>query len=382
MVNDGPMKTPSPTPKANPNRRKFIKQASTLGAGAALASQSSLWLPRVQSQETKRLGYALVGLGGLSTHQIAPGLQKTQHSYLAGIVSGTPSKIKAWQAKYQIPEKNCYNYDTFDQIADNPDIDVVYIVLPNGMHAEYTIRAAKAGKHVLCEKPMANTASDCMAMIEACRDAGKELAIGYRCQFEPHHQACMQLARDKTFGNLKVIDAGFGFKIGDPNQWRLKADLAGGGALMDVGIYALQACRYLAGEEPIEISAQETKTDPVKFAEVDESIVWTMKFPSGVLAYCSTTYAFSGINRFHAHCDKGWFSLNPAYSYGGIKGQTSKGEAIEHPEIDQFAQEMDDFSQSLLQGKRSRVSGEEGWKDLKVIEAIYASIRSGEAIKL
>ena len=160
MVNDGSMQTPSPTPKANPNRRQFIKQAGTLGAGAALASQSSLWLPRVQSQETKRLGYALVGLGGLSTHQIAPGLQKTQHSYLAGIVSGTPSKIKAWQAKYQIPEKNCYNYDTFDQIADNPDIDVVYIVLPNGMHAEYTIRAAKAGKHVLCEKPMANTASD------------------------------------------------------------------------------------------------------------------------------------------------------------------------------------------------------------------------------
>ena len=241
-----------------------------------------------------------------------------------------PSKIKAWQAKYQIPEKNCYNYDTFDQIADNPDIDVVYIVLPNGMHAEYTIRAAKAGKHVLCEKPMANTASDCMAMIEACRDAGKELAIGYRCQFEPHHQTCMQLARDKTFGNLKVIDAGFGFKIEDPNQWRLKADLAGGGALMDVGIYALQACRYLAGEEPIEISAQETKTDPVKFAEVDESIVWTMKFPSGVLAYCGATYAFSGINRFHAHCDKGWFpSILPTATEGSkVKPAREKPSSI------------------------------------------------------
>jgi predicted dehydrogenase len=362
----------------NPNRRQFIKQAGTVAAGAALAGEAKLWLPRVQAQEKKKIGYALVGLGGLSTNQIAPALQKTKHCRLAGIVSGTPSKIKAWQDKYQIPSRNCYSYETYDQIANNPEIDVVYIVLPNGMHAEYTIRGARAGKHVLCEKPMANTASDCVAMIQACREADRQLAVGYRCQFEPHHQACMNLAREKTFGELKMIDAGFGFKIGDPNQWRLKGDLAGGGALMDVGIYALQACRYLTGEEPMAITAQESKTDPVKFAEVDESIVWNMQFPSGVLAYCSTTYAFGGINRFHAHCDKGWFSLDPAYSYGGIKGRTSKGEIIEKVEIDQFAAEMDDFAACVLEGRLSRVSGEEGLKDLKVIEAIYTSIRTGK----
>ncbi|MDG1890574.1 MAG: Gfo/Idh/MocA family oxidoreductase [Verrucomicrobiota bacterium] len=377
-MQEKPIAVPSP---AN-NRRKFIKQASTLSAGAALAGASELWLPRVQSQEQKRLGYALVGLGGLSTNQIAPGLQKTKNSFLAGIVSGTPAKIKKWSTQYNIPAKNCYNYDNYDQIASNPDIDVVYIVLPNGMHAEYTIRAAGAGKHVLCEKPMANSASDCQAMIQACKDAGKKLAVGYRCQFEPNNLECMRLAREKVFGDLRMIDAGFGFRIGNPDQWRLKSKLAGGGALMDVGIYALQACRFLTGEEPIEISAQESKTDPVKFAEVDESIVWNMRFPSGVLAYCSTTYKFSGINRFHAHCDKGWFSLDPAYSYGGIKGKTSHGEAIEKPSIDQFAGEMDAFSKCVLEDRESKVSGTEGWRDLKAIEAIYRSIRTGRTAKV
>lgn len=368
--------------KKSTDRRGFIQKAGTLAAGAVVAGETGLWAPRVQSQEKKKLGYALVGLGGLSTNQIAPGLEKTEHSRLAGIVSGTPSKIEKWKAKYNLPARNCYNYENYDQIATNPDIDVVYVVLPNGMHPEYTIRGAKAGKHVLCEKPMANSASDCQAMINACKDAGKKLAIGYRCQFEPNNVECMRLAREKVFGDLKMIDAGFGFRIGNPDQWRLKADLAGGGALMDVGIYALQACRFLAGEEPVEISAQETKTDPVKFAEVDESIVWTMKFPSGVLAYCSTTYNFSGINRFSAHCDKGWFSLDPAYSYGGIKGRTSKGDVIEKPVIDQFANEMDNFSKCILEGRESQVSGEEGMRDLKVIEAIYRSIRSGHTVKV
>jgi len=151
---------------------------------------------------------------------------------------------------------------------------------------------------------------------------------------------------------------------------------------MDVGIYALQACRFLTDEEPVEISAQETKTDPVKFAEVDESIVWTMKFPSGVLAYCSTTYNFSGINRFHAHCDRGWFSLDPAYSYGGIKGRISKGDVIEKPVIDQFANEMDVFSKCILENRESTVSGEEGYRDLKAIEAIYRSIKTGRTVKV
>ena len=266
-------------------------------------------------------------------------------------------------------------------MADNAEIDMVYVVTPNGLHPEHVIKAAEAGKHVLCEKPMANSVREAEQMIQACRSAKRLLAIAYRCQFEPHHQECMRLAREKVFGELKMIEAGFGFQIGDPNQWRLKKALAGGGALMDVGVYALQACRYLAREEPTEVSALETKTDREKFKEVDETITWQMSFPSGVLAYCSTTYRFNGINRFTAYAEKGWFGLDPAYSYSGIQGKTSK-EPISFPQIDHFAAEMDDFAACIAANKPSRVSGEEGLKDLKVVEAIYRSIASGKKEKV
>ena len=363
------------------SRRRFIQQTTTGLAAAATVSPFFIGKARADHHE-KKLGIALVGLGNLATNQLAPALLKTKHCRLAGIVSGTPSKIERWQKQYDIPAKNCYSYETYDQIADNPDIDVIYIVLPNSMHPEYTIRAARLGKHVLCEKPMANSVAECQQMITACQEANRKLAIGYRCQFEPHHRQCMTFAQEATFGKIKMIEAGFGFRIGNPDQWRLKHTYAGGGALMDVGIYALQACRYLAGEEPISISATETKTDPVKFAEVDESITWTMAFKNGVNAYCSTTYAFSGINRVSAYGQKGWFRLDPAYSYGGITGVTSKGDPISFPAIDQFAAEMDDFALCVQNDRQSKVSGEEGLRDLRVIEAIYQSIRTGRTVKL
>ena len=182
---------------------------------------------------------------------------------------------------------------------------------------------------------------------------------------------------------FKLIEAGFGFRIGDPNQWRLKHALAGGGALMDVGIYALQATRYISGEEPILLSAMETRTDPVKFKEVDETIVWQLKFPSGVIAYCSTTYLVNGINRFTAYCEKGWFGLDPAYSYSGIKGRRGDGKEISFEQIDPFAAEMDNFAQCILNNTPSKVSGEEGLRDIRILTAIYESIRQGgKVVKL
>ncbi len=353
------------------NRRAFLRSTAVLSA-ATMGVHTS------QAAESKStVNFALVGLGNLSTNQIAPALQKTKHAKLVGIVTGTPAKEEKWAAKYGIQPGNIYNYDNYDKLADNDEIDVIYIVLPNGMHKEFTVRAAAAGKHVLCEKPMANSSQDCREMIAACRQHDRKLAVGYRCQFEPHHQHCLELARSHKYGPLKVIEAGFGFKIGDPNQWRLKSDLAGGGALMDVGIYALQACRYLTGEEPVEITAQETKTDAKKFAEVDETITWTMTMPSGVNCYCSTSYAFGGINRFNAYGDKGWFGLDPAYSYGGITGKSKDG-PIEFDAIDQFAAEMDAFAQCILDDTQSTVPGEEGLRDLLAIEAIYKSIKTGQ----
>lgn len=357
-------------------RRPFL---ATLGATAAALTTGA----RAQEPTGKKLGWALVGLGSLSEHQLAPALLKTKHSRLAAIVTGTPEKAGEWKSKYSIPDSHVYSYENFDRIADNPDVDVVFIVLPNSMHEEFTIRAAKAGKHVFCEKPMANTADECRRMIAAVKAAGKQLGVGYRCQFEPHHRECMRLAREKVFGPLKFIEAGFGFQIGDPAQWRLRKDLAGGGALMDVGVYALQACRYLTGEEPVEITAQETKTDPVKFAEVDETISWSMKFPSGVLASVMTTYAFNGANFFTAICQNGRFGMDPAYSYGGLKGWTSKpGVKIEFPATDHFEVEMDAFSKAILDNRPFAPAGEEGLKDLLAVEAIYRSIEEGKTVKV
>src|SRR4051812_36081405 len=227
----------------------------------------------------EKLGVALVGLGKLSEEQIAPAFRKTKHCRLTALVSGTPKKLKEWGAKYKIPEESRYSYENFDAIAEHPDVDFVYIVLPNGLHGEFTIRAARAGKHVLCEKPMEVSVRKCEQMIAECRRAKRQLAIAYRLQFEPHHLEMMKMARAEKFGPVKLIEASFGFRIGDPNQWRLKNALSGGGALMDVGIYALQAARYITGEEPIDVTAFETKTEKKKFAKVDESVFWTLKFP-------------------------------------------------------------------------------------------------------
>lgn len=359
-------------------RRSFL---TTVSAAVAAGMTQGGFHSAAHAAEDKKLGVALVGLGSLSTHQLAPALQKTQHCRLTAIVTGTPEKERVWADKYQIDRGHIYNYENFDKIASDDSVDIVYIVLPNSMHAEYTVRAAKAGKHVLCEKPMANSSEECRKMIAACKSANRRLAIGYRCQFEPHHVRCMELANKKDMGEIKMIEAGFGFKIGDPNQWRLKKSLAGGGALMDVGIYALQACRYLTGEEPKSIVAQETKTDVHKFSEVDESLTWTMRFPSGVLAYCSTSYNFNGLNRFRAFADNGWFGMDPAYSYNDNRLETSKGK-IELPQQDQFAVEMDDFAKCILDNRPSRVSGEEGLKDLVAIEAIYQSIQSQSLVSL
>jgi len=371
-------------PTGECSRRQFLRDASLGIAGvAAGATISGMATSTARAADPAgKLNFALCGLGSLSTNQIAPALQKTKYCRLAGIITGTPAKAEKWKAQYHIPEKNIYNYETMHRLADNPDIDVVYVVTPNALHAEHTIKAAKAGKHVLSEKPMEVSVKKCEEMIAACRDAGRKLAVGYRCQFEPHHLECMRLAREKVFGDIKIIEAGFGFRIGDPTQWRLRRALAGGGALMDVGIYALQAARYLTGEEPIVVSAMETRTDPVKFKEVDESIVWQLKFPGGILAYCSTTYLVNGLNRYTAYAEKGWFGLDPAYSYGGIRGRRSDGQEINEPEIDQFAAEMDDFARCILTNTPSKVSGEEGLRDIRILMAIYQSIKSGQPVKL
>lgn len=357
------------------SRRDFLKTSALAAAGLPL-------LNALAAEPKRKIGFALCGLGTLSTQQLAPALQHTKYCRLAGIITGTPAKAVRWKAQYNIPDHCIYNYETMPQLADNPDIDVVYVVTPNALHAESAIKAAKAGKHVLCEKPMEISVEKCQQMIDACREAKRLLAIGYRLHFEPNNLECVRLAREKVFGELKFIEAGFGYAIGDPKQWRLNRALSGGGPLMDVGIYALQTMRMITGEEPAQVSAVQANTDPVKFRDIEESIAWQLKFPSGALASGETTYRFNGIASYNAYAERGSFGLDSAYGYHGLHGKRSDKQEILLPDMDQFAAEMDDFAQCILNQRPTRVPGEEGLRDIKIMMAIYEAARTGKTLSL
>jgi predicted dehydrogenase len=361
------------------SRRNFIRTGS-LGFGA-LALDFSLSSFAISSKPRRKLGIALVGLGNYSYGQLAPALQHTKHCYLAGLVTGTPTKGIEWGKRYDIPEKNIYNYQNFDEIAHNPDIDIIYVVLPVSMHKEYTIRAANAGKHVICEKPMALNAKDCYDMITACKNNKRMLSIGYRLHFEPHNTEVMRLGQQHVFGKVTRIDTGNGFNYrGDPNAWRLKKAMAGGGGLMDMGIYSIQGTRYTLGQEPVAVKASQEKTRPDFFKEVDETVFWELEFPGGFKTTGKSSYNhdWSYIKVEEEH---GKFELGPAFGYGSLDGSVN-GKPMTFPQIIQQAAQMDDFAQCVINNKPTRVPGEEGLKDMKVVDAIYRSLDSGKWEKI
>ena len=355
-------------------RRHFLAQTA-LSTGALLTLAPGTYPPE------KKLGVALVGLGNYSTHQLGPALQHTQDCYLAGVVTGTPEKEVKWMKEYNIPAKNVYNYQTFDRIADNLDIDIVYVVLPNFMHAEYSIRAAQAGKHVICEKPMAMNVAEADQMIQACRENNVQLSVGYRLYFEPHHLRMRQLVQEQTYGPLKVIESGLGFTRPDPSSWRLDKKIGGGGAIMDLGVYAIQGARRTIGTDPINVTAQAFTFDKEHFVDIHETVFWQFEFPDGILAHSSTTYS-SYVDRLYATGERGWFKLEPAFNATGARGETRDGPMnIMGPEYQQVAQ-MDAFVQSIRQQKPPLASGEEGRKDLLLIEAILRAAETGRKVTI
>ena len=369
----------------DPSRRSWLKvaagtlTASAAGFGSASARPGGGVLQQPVPADGRTVGFALVGLGSLTLNQLLPAFARCARARPVALVSGDAEKARRVAAQYGIPARGLYSYDTYDRIAENPDIDVVYVVLPNSMHAEYTIRAVKAGKHVLCEKPMANSVAECEAMIGAAREAVRKLMIAYRLRYEPFNQAMIQMARDQAFGRTKVVLCDAGFNIGDPSQWRLKQALAGGGSMMDIGIYALNAARYLTGEEPTQVFATEYTTpgDP-RFTEVEETLTFQLRFPSGVLANCTSSYG-AGFNRFRVHQEKGSFELEPALSYDGLRMRVYRGGVVEErmlPQRNHFAAEMDHMAESIVTGAPILTPGEEGLADLRVIEAIYESART------
>jgi predicted dehydrogenase len=366
------------------NRRGALTVLGGVSVGAAAAAAQL----GGGSDGRRKLGYAIVGLGYYATRIIMPQFANCRLSRLTALVSGTPEKLQRYGAEYGIPQRSRYSYAEFDRIGDNPDVDIVYVVLPNSMHSEYTIRAARAGKHVLCEKPMAVSSAECDAMISACRAAGRKLMIGYRSHFEPHNIHAMRLARERAVGRRRFVQSEHGFPIGDATQWRLKCALSGGGSLMDIGIYSVQALRYMAGEEPVAVTATEhtDRSDP-RFGEVEDRIGWTFLFPSGLIGQGFSSYS-SGHNHVRLNGESGWIDLEPATSYSGQQMRVSRNDSEEPvtpppgPGANQFAAQLDHMAESVLGGREPIVPGEEGLRDLRLMEAIYRAARESRTIRL
>ena len=361
----------------NISRRTFNKKLTQGLAGAALLSGMPLACGMNSGNEDKKLGIALVGLGGYSTGQLAPGLVNAAHCYLAGIVTGTPSKEQQWMKQYNIPKANVYNYENFDEIAKNDSIDIVYVVLPNSMHAEFSIRAAKAGKHVICEKPMAVSVAECDAIIAACEKAGVKLSVGYRMQSDPYTKEIKRLVKEKTFGDVHYVSSDAAYiSRGNPDQWRLNHALSGGGALMNMGVYSIQSNIYGTGTNPTSVAAQQFSTMPEYFKDTDETITAQMQFPHGVVGTMFTSHN-ANANRLFVNFRRGWAELNPCHNYGPLAGKTSDGKEIKFPHKSQQMLQMDDFAKHIKTGSTNFAPGEMGKRDMIIVEAIYQSIKEG-----
>lgn len=360
-------------------RRDF----SRLSAMAALAGA----LPKIGVQTAdgqnagRKLRWCVVGLGRISMGHFMPAVELSKTGKITALVSGHREKAEKQAAMYNVPSPSIYSYDNYDEIRQNKEIDAVYIALPNSMHAEYTIRAAKAGKHVLCEKPMATSVADCRAMVEACHKARVKLMIAYRCQYNPVHLKAIDLIRSGAIGQVQAIESAFGFPI-QAGEWRLNKKMAGGGPLMDVGIYSLNACRYLTGEEPGEIKANASTIDhDGRFDEVEENDGWTMKFPSGILASCTTTYGgdTGGGGFFKVHGSKGWIAMEPAFPYQGkhLTAHLGSGQDIDEPEPDKdpwdFVRQADHLAECVWSSREPKTPGEEGLRDITLMSQIYVA---------
>lgn len=372
------MRTP---PFKNRSRREFLRDlsfgtaAAATGFGLAPFAQSQ----PVTGQPPKKLGIALLGLGRYSTGELRPALKQTHLCQLTGVVTGHPEKAAQWAAEFNLPQKNLYNYDNFDSIAHNPDIDIVYVVTPPALHPEYVIRAAKAGKHVISEKPMATSVTDCQAMIDACNRAGVKLSIGYRMHFDPYAIELMRLQRDGDFGPFMKMTGDRAFVM-RRHEWRIEKKLGGGGAMMDLGIYIVQAACMATGQTPVAVTAhEETKLRPDFFKEVEETIRFRLEFPDGAVCDGITSFNQSS-DTFHADGDKGWIDFQTSASGYQVGTVVTSHGPLQYPNPNQQALQMDDFADCIMNNRPTPVPGEMGLRDMKIITAVYEAAAMGKRV--
>jgi predicted dehydrogenase len=380
----------------DPSRRQFLGTAGVLGASllagtSRAADETPLAPPDKQPPELavpelpeKRVGWAIVGLGELALGEIMPAFGLCKLSRPTALVSGHRDKAEKVAEVYGIKKENVYNYDNYDKMADNPDIDVVYIVLPNSMHAEFTNRALKAKKHVLCEKPMAGTVKEAEEMIATAEKVERKLMIAYRLHYEPLNLAVMDMCQRQEFGKIQTITSSHCQQVKAPNI-RLSKKLAGG-PLGDIGVYSINATRYITRQEPTHVTAfvQNVKDDP-RFREVPAGYGFALHFPGDVVAVCDCSFNAAESRRYRVHCTDGYIDMDPAFSYRGLQLHVFDGKRksqLNIPQKNHFAGEMEHFSDCVLRGKTPRTPGEEGLADMRIIRAIEEAAESGQAVKV
>ena len=382
-------------------RRQFVRTAGAaafVGSSAAAVAQQSrpssgpvpLAPPDDQPDDLKlpdpdrpRAGYAIMGLGVLALEEVLPGFADAKMSMPTALVSGHRDKALKVAREYGIPESSVYDYDTYDRIADNDAVDIVYNILPNHLHEEFTIRGLEAGKAVLCEKPMAPTLEACERMIDASEKAGKQLMIAYRLHYEPHNLRVAEMCRNQEFGPVRTFYATNSQTTTAPNI-RLSNETAGG-PVGDVGVYCINAARYVIGEEPVELSAFAHRPDDPNFREVPASVTWNARYPGGVLSHCGCSFDSGRSDQFRVNCDQGFIEMGPAFSYRGLKlhthvsDESGYGETrqISYRQKSQFASEVDHFSDCILNDKPNRTPGPMGLADMRIVLAIHESMNNG-----
>ena len=298
------------------------------------------------------------------------------------LVSGDRAKARKLARKFGARE--VYTYEEYEACLAHPAVEAVYLASPNGSHCEQTLRAAAAGKHVLCEKPMANTVEDCRKMLRACRLHRVRLMIAYRKYFEPASLALKRLVTEGKLGRLRLIHSAFTIYLppGKKTGWRFDPALAGGGALPDVGVYCVNTARWLTGLNPVEAEAYAWITDPTRFSEIiDENLAFRLNFPGGLVLQGSASFGAAQSSFLRVHGEKGWAALDPAFTwdeerrlFGKLGGRWfEKKFAL----LDEFALELDAFAHCIRTGRHPEPNGLEGMTDVAVMAAIYQSAREG-----
>ena len=335
---------------------------------------------------SKAVGYAVLGLGSIAEVAVLPAFRKSKKSRVVALVSHDLGRARKMGKKFGV--KDCFTYDDYDRCLSHPGVDAVFIASVNGAHAEQTVRAAAAGKHVLCEKPMANSVEDCRRMVEACRTNQVRLMIAYRKYFEPGSVALKKLVTSGKLGSLRHIFSTY-TEIVDPvkaRHWQLNPHLAGGGSLMDIGIYCVNTMRWLAGSSPLDATAHAWTDDPKRFRGVEDSIAFRLTHPGGLICQGTSSYSAMAASFVQVHGDKGWAALNPAFAFeeerrlfGKIQGRWFEQK---FKVIDEFVLELDAFADAIRRRRDPEPDGMEGVRDIATVEAVYRSARENRTVSI